>query len=75
MFESLLHRPDLGPCPFGKVLAGLDPDDRAMLEKATFTKGVSVRRVVEAVQNELKIPLGRDAVQSHRTGTCRCSRL
>lgn len=70
--EILSEIPDR-MCKFGKILATLDPDDRAGLEKALEDPRITQISIVN-VLTKRGLGVDRDIMSRHHRGKCVCFR-
>ncbi len=59
------------PCSVAQILAGLDDDDRTVLQRALSDRQISAGQIYNALVAEGH-SVGRQTIPRHRRGHCRC---
>lgn len=71
-----LPRTQAGPkCTVGVLIKSLDPDESASLRKAIATTGlqrIPSSTIATAIKSAYGISFGREALDRHRKGLCKC---
>lgn len=73
LYDEIMDAQDNRVCKFGKIIAELDPEDRAGLEAALANPGITRISVVN-VLTKRGLAVDRDTMTRHLRGKCVCHR-
>lgn len=70
--DTSVHSDPVLVCKFGRLIAGLDDDDRTVLFEWVLKRGFGVPRVYSGLR-EAGFEIGSDVIGRHFRGECGCA--